>query len=200
MATPQNPAAQPGSPSAAPTPEAKKPTLWIVLAAVAALAAIGFAIWGFSTKSDLDTANAKIAKQDTRLAKQHASIAAAGANAKTAEKIEQAQIAEYQHTRRVLSRTKNTVAQQRVRIAKEKEDVRAAQQQVDEAGTREAKLQANLNLVQQQLDVAQACSKGTISAIDSAFAAPTAKAGINRLNAELAALSKDCDENIGATT
>lgn len=193
MATPPNPAAQPSYPPSAPTPEAKKPTLWIVIAAVAVVVAIGLAIWASSLSSDLDTANAKVKKQS-------ATLAAAGANAKTAEQIEQAQIAEYQHTRRVLSRSKNTVAQQRVRIAKEKADVRAAQQQIDEAGTREAKLTAQLNLVQQQLDVAQACSSGTISAIDSAFAAPTAKAGINRLNSELASLSKDCDENVAATT
>ena len=42
-----------------------RPTAWILATVVFATAAIGFAIWGFTTKSDLDDANATIDKQKT---------------------------------------------------------------------------------------------------------------------------------------
>ena len=49
-----------------------RPTVWIVATALFAIAAIGFAVWGFMTNSDLDDANATIDKQKTQLAAQHA--------------------------------------------------------------------------------------------------------------------------------
>ena len=45
-----------------------RPTAWIVIAVICALAAIGLGIWAFTTKSDLDDANATIAKQKKELA------------------------------------------------------------------------------------------------------------------------------------
>jgi hypothetical protein len=43
-----------------PTTDTKRPTGWIVATAVLALVAIGLAIWGITTKSDLDQANEQI--------------------------------------------------------------------------------------------------------------------------------------------
>ena len=48
--------------------QGRPPTVWIVLTAVFALAAIGLGIWAFTTKSDLDDANATIDQQDQQLA------------------------------------------------------------------------------------------------------------------------------------
>ena len=45
-----------------------RPTVWIAIAAVCALAAIGLGIWAFTTKSDLDDANATIDSQEQQLA------------------------------------------------------------------------------------------------------------------------------------
>jgi membrane protein involved in colicin uptake len=203
MATPQ------------PAAPASKPTLWIVIAAVSVVVAIGLLVWALSVDSDLDTANdhiengaaalavqqATIAKQKETIAQQKTAIATADsdttAEAKSASKIEKAQIAEYNRTRRLLSKTKRTVASQQKQIAKEQSDVRDAQQQVDEAETRNAKLAAEANLAKQKLDVALACQRGTIDAIDSVFSAPTAKAGVNRLTSELSDLAKDCHTTVG---
>jgi hypothetical protein len=49
----------------------------------------------------------------------------------------------------------------------------------------------------QPLEVAHVCVSGTISAIDSVFADPSAAAGISRLNHDLAELSADCKETVG---
>lgn len=48
----------------------KRPTTWIVISAVLARVAIGLGGWAFTTKSDLDDANAQIDGQKKRLAAQ----------------------------------------------------------------------------------------------------------------------------------
>ena len=48
----------------------KKETPWMVATGVLALAVIGLAIWGFSTKSDLDKARDDAAKQKTAAGQQ----------------------------------------------------------------------------------------------------------------------------------
>ena len=50
--------------------QGSRPTAWIIATVALAIAAVGFAIWGFTTKSDLDDANATIDKQKTQLAAQ----------------------------------------------------------------------------------------------------------------------------------
>lgn len=177
-------------PGGAPAAPKKKPVAWIVATAVLAVAVIGLAVWGFSTKSDLDSAN-------TKLANQEAAIAAAGKVEQTQAKIERQQVLAYSRIRRKLKGAKRTARQQRADIATQKSQVVTAQQQLDSAKSRDARLAAQANLAKQQLDVAQACMSGTISAIDSVFAAPNAKAGVNRLNHDLAALSADCKESVG---
>ena len=197
MATPADPAAQPGPSPAQSDPlaqQAKKTKIWMIVAIVLGLVAIGLGIWAVTTNSDLDNANAEVKKQKVLIVNATKDVKS---EQKTAEKIEKAQLAEYKRTRHVLNKTKKTVAQQQANIAKQKQDVVQAQSQLDNANTQNEKLQAEVNLAKQQLQVAQACSSGTISAIDSVFTAPTAKAGIARLNHDLAALSKDCNQTVG---
>jgi septal ring factor EnvC (AmiA/AmiB activator) len=193
MSTPAAPAPQPGAPSPAP---AKKPTAWIVATAVLAVVAVGFAVWAFTTKSDLDKANDKVAQQQKALA---ASGSQAKEAANAATKLEDAQVAEYNRVRRKLKATVKTSKARRTEIDVAQAKLRAAQQQVDEATTREDKLQAQLATVNGQLAVAQACNRGTVAAIDSVFSAPSVTAGIARLNHDLAQLSSDCQETVGGT-
>lgn len=182
---------------AAPSPnadQAKKTRIWMIAAIVLGLIAIGLGIWAITTNSDLDSANAKIKTQQTAIANATKDVKS---EESTAGKIEAAELAEYKRTRHVLNKSKKTVAQQQQNIAKQKQDVVQAQSQLDNATTENQKLQAEVNLTKQQLQVAQACQSGTISAIDSVFSAPTAKAGIARLNNDLADLSKDCQQTVG---
>jgi len=189
MSTP----ASPTSPAAGSDP-AKKAKIWMIVAIVLGLIAIGLAIWAVTTNSDLDDANAKVKTQQAAIANADSDVKA---EEKNAEKIEAAELAEYKRTRHVLNKSKKTVAQQQKNIAKQKQDVVQAQSDLDNANTENARLKAEVNLTKQQLQVAQACQSGTISAIDSVFSAPNAKAGIARLNNDLADLSKDCNQTVG---
>lgn len=193
MATPATPAAQPPQPDPVEQ-QAKKTKIWIIVAVILGLIAIGLGIWAVTTNSDLDNANAEIKKQKVLIVRASSDVRS---EQKTAEKIEAAELAEYKRTRRVLNKSKKTVAQQQKNIQQQKQDVVQAQDQLDNANTENEKLQAEVNLAKQQLQVAQACASGTISAIDSVFTAPSAKAGVARLNNDLAALSKDCNQTVG---
>jgi cytoskeletal protein RodZ len=192
MATPASPAPQPGE-----TTPTKKPTALIVAVVILGLAVIGLAIWGFSTKSDLDSANKKVKAQASTIQKQDVVIAATDAREKTDVAIEDQEVAKFARTKHKLKHVAKTAAQQKSEIATQKAQVVTAQQQLADANTQNQKLAAEANLAKQQLDVAHACMSGTISAIDSVFAAPSAKAGVARLNRDLADLSADCKESVG---
>jgi hypothetical protein len=189
MSTPET-----AAPSSAGQPpggaRAGKPTVWIVIAAVAVLAAIGLGIWGLTTKSDLDDANKTIKNQK-------AAIAVAGGKEREALVVEDRQIKDYERIRRTLVREKRTGAQQRREISTQKAQAQTAQNELNAATTRDARLVAETNLLKEQLDVAQACTNGTISAIDNVFSATSATAGVKRLNSDLNALSADCKQTVG---
>jgi hypothetical protein len=183
-ATPPSAGRPPGS---AP---AGKPIVWIVIAAVAVLVAIGLGIWALTTKSDLDSA-------DKTIKEQKAAIAVAGGKEQAAVVVEDREIKDYERIRRRLVREKRTAAQQRREISTQKAQAQTAQNELNAATTRDARLVAEANLLKEQLDVAQACTNGTISAIDNVFSATSATAGVKRLNSDLNALSADCKETVG---
>ncbi len=186
------------APAAPAAPDSgKSSTAWIIAFSVAVLIAIGFAVWGFTTNSDLDKANRTIKTQNATITTQQAAIAAASVKEKTAVGIEDQQVKEYSRTRKKLSGAKLSEAQQKQEIATQKAQVVTAQQQLAAANTQQQKLVAEANLAKQQLDVAQACTRGTIRAIDSVFTAGSAQQGIDRLNRDLAKLSQDCNETVG---
>ena len=94
MSTPED-AAPPSAgrpPGSAP---AGKPTVWIVIAAVAVLVAIGLGVWALTTKSDLDSANETIKNQK-------AAIAIASGKEQAAVVVEDREIKDYARIRRRL--------------------------------------------------------------------------------------------------
>jgi hypothetical protein len=192
--TPGQPATPDGAPAPAADAPSERPTGWIIAVVILALIAIGLGVWAITTNSDLDSANKKVAQQKAVIATGSKDIRAEAKNAKF---VEDKELVEYRRTRQVLRKNQKTVAQQKVNIAKQKRDVATAQTQLDDASTQQQKTEAKLNLTEQKLQVAQACQAGTVSAIDSVFAAPNAKVAIHRLNLELASLSKDCGQTVG---
>jgi chromosome segregation ATPase len=121
----------------------------------------------------------------------------AGGKERQALVVEDREIKDYERIRRRLVREKRTAAQQRREISTQKAQAQTAQNELNAATTRDARLVAEANLLKEQLDVAQACTNGTISAIDNVFSATSATAGVKRLNSDLNALSADCKETVG---
>ena len=56
-------------PPGAPDDEGQRPTMWIIIAGVCAVLAIGFAIWAFTLKSDRDDTQDKLTATESALAR-----------------------------------------------------------------------------------------------------------------------------------
>jgi hypothetical protein len=161
----------------------KRPTTWIVIAAILALAAIGLGIWGFTTKSDLDDANDTVASQKKQLAE--------------ARGVDEATLAKARRTHRRLSRDLNAedvkAGDLRREAAARKRAVEQANANTARANSAEEQTQAALRQARANQAAAQTCAKGEAGALDDLLNAPTAKAGVKAATAKLSAAESACN-------
>jgi chromosome segregation ATPase len=174
----------------AETPAAR-PTLWIVIAAVCALAAIGLGIWAITTKSDLDDANAKLDKQQQQLQAQEASAATTESSERAFGAAEKAR---YRRVRRGLIRANREESDLNARIGTERAQLRQAQAELASANTVAERRQAQLNVLREQHDVAAACARGAVASINDMVDASTATAGARAALKKLESLQPDCQD------
>jgi cell division protein FtsL len=170
-----------------------RPTVWIALTAVFALAAIGFAIWAFTTKSDLDDAEATIDQQNQQLA----SAERRASRREQAERAfgERAERA-YRRVRRRLLRARGEERNLHATINKETGELRQAQREVANAQSDAERDAAELKHARARTEVAAACARGTVDAIDKFFDAESATAGANRAMRELERLQSSCQSAV----
>jgi hypothetical protein len=169
--------------------QGRSPTLWIVLTAVFALAAIGLGIWAFTTKSDLDDAEATIERQERQLASERQSATREEAAERAfGERAESA----YRRVRRRLLRARGEEGNLRATIQKESGELDQARQEVASAQSDSEREAARLKQERERTDVAAACARGTVDAIDQFFDATSARAGANRAMRELERLQSSC--------
>ena len=163
-----------------------RPVVWIGLTAIFALAAIGFAIWAFTTKSDLDDAEATIDQQEQRATRTEAAERAFGARAEGA----------YRRVRRRLLRSRGEERNLHATINKEVGELKQAQREVAGAQGTAERDAAELKHARARADVAAACARGTVDAINKFFDAESAKAGANRAMRELERLQRPCQSAV----
>jgi hypothetical protein len=156
----------------------KKFKIAAVIAGVLAVVAIGLAVWGFSTKSDLDTANDKLAAQSGALGSDSTKLAAAKAA--------------YLKARAVLTKRDAQDSDLETAVTKETSDYDQAKQQTAAATTEEQKQKALAEQEQQQLEAAQACAQGTVAAINKLFDEQTADSGTSGTIDKLTKLQTQC--------
>jgi hypothetical protein len=173
--------------------QAGRPTLWMALTAIFALAAIGFAIWAFTTKSDLDDAEATIDRQQQQLAseQQRASRREAAERA-FGERAERA----YRRVRRRLLRARGEERNLHATIEKEVGELRQAQREVANAQSATQREAAELRHARARGEVAAACARGTVDAINKFFDAESAQTGANRAMRELERLQPRCESAV----
>jgi hypothetical protein len=165
----------------------------MVLTAVFALAAIGLGIWAFTTKSDLDDANATIDKQKQQLA-------SAQAGAARQERAERAfgerAVRAYRRVRRRLLRARGQERNLEGKINQEVAQLKQAQSDVASARTDTEKEAAQLKAAQERGDLAGACARGAVAAVSEFFDAESARVGANRAVHKLEAIQDECDSAI----
>ncbi len=168
-----------------------RPTLWIGIAVVCALAAIGLGIWAFSTKSDLDDANAKIDKLEQQSTSQEAAAASTEANDLAKDVAEKAR---YRRVRRSLISTRRQKENLHRRIQIESGQLSEARTQLANANTVAERRRAQLNVAQQERDVAAACARNSVAAMADFFDASSATVGARAAVKKLQTAQPLCEQ------
>jgi hypothetical protein len=161
----------------------------MIISGVLALVAIGLAIWAFTTKSDLDDANAELdATQQERASEQQ-----------TAQSEEQRltafgdrERAAFRRVKRRFIREEAQARRLRATIEKESSELDQARNQASAAESGEQKEAAELKAARQQAQLASVCVQGAVNALDKFFNAASAKAGANAAVAELESIQDQC--------
>ncbi len=164
-------------------------------AAVLVLAAIALAFYAFTTKSDLDDANATldranaaIARQDRQLAREERGAGSAEASLRGFGERERAA---FRRVRRRFVRAEAKAAALKKTIDKESAELDGHVGGLLRGGPGAAGATA-LNAAQQETQLSQACVQGAVAAIDRYFNASTARAGRSAVVKELESIQEQC--------
>jgi predicted nucleic acid-binding Zn-ribbon protein len=168
-------------------PGNKKPTVWIVLAGVLALVAIGLGIWVFSVNSDLDDTQATVDQQNEQLAAAEEKGTEAVAGAKNAYDDVSTELESTQQQNDDLEQDLET-------SASELDD--ATDAAADAQGEKE-KADAQLKEAEASADTAKSCARAAIEAFGQVFEAPSLEEGIDAAVAEFQKLKPSCRGVLG---
>jgi hypothetical protein len=175
-------------------PSQDRPTLWIALSAILALAAIVLGIWALNTKSDLDDANEKVENAERRNTAERA----------VATRIERSerlygkrQERAYRRVRRQLVGAQAEAEGLHKAVNKEAKQLKAARRATANAEGEAEKREAELNEARQEADLAAACARGATDALNRFFQAATAQQGARKAVKQLQRQQSKCREVVG---
>jgi ABC-type transporter Mla subunit MlaD len=167
------------------TAERRRPTVWIVLCGVLALAVVGLAIWAFSAQSDADDAQAQLDAQGR-------AAAAATPTPEPAQSVEldpeiQQQVDQLAEELGATGDAVEDIEQQLEQAAAKVDE--AEQARDDAAGAVDA-ARAEAEAFKARFELTQTCLRGTLDAVGQAFEG----GGLEAAAAELQKLSGSCAE------
>lgn len=166
-------------------------TTWMVISGILALVAIGLGVWAFTTKSDLDDANATIDNQKQQRASQEQTAQSEEARLAAFGKRERAA---FRRVKRRFIREEAQERRLRGTINKEAAELEQSRNEASAAEGQGQKDKAALAVAQQEAQLAAVCVQGAVSAIDRFFSAATARAGANAAVAELQSIQDQCNQ------
>jgi hypothetical protein len=166
-----------------------RPTTWIVIAAVCALAAVGLAIWGFTTKSDLDDAEATIERQQQELAAQRSGAAQEESRLRAFGRREREA---YRAVRRRLVRERAVAADLEKKVKTEASELDSARQEVANADSQTQKQAARLKQARAATSLAVACSASAVDALNRFFDSAGPRAGAAKAVKQLENTQQEC--------
>jgi hypothetical protein len=163
----------------------------MVISGILALVAIGLGVWAFTTKSDLDDANATIDSQKQQRASQEQTAQSEEARLAAFGKRERAA---FRRVKRRFIREKAQEGRLRGTINKEAAELEQSRNEASAAEGQDQKDKAALAVAQHEARLAAVCVQGAVSAIDRFFSAATARAGANAAVAELQSIQDQCNQ------
>jgi septal ring factor EnvC (AmiA/AmiB activator) len=169
---------QPGQPPAGDYQ--KKFKIAAGLAAVLGIAAIALAVWGFSTKSDLDDTKKELA----------AAQSVDSTDTNTLDSLR----SKYETIRGKLAGSEADDAQLEADLKKAKSELESADKQVDSAQSEEDKQQAQINQLEKQAQLAQQCAKSAVASLQKLFDEEQADTGTSGTISSLEKVQQECQE------
>lgn len=173
-------------------------TTWMIITGILALVVIGLAVWAFTTKSDLDDANAAIDKANATIAQNKRQQANEAQTAQQEEArlraIGRRERAAFQRVKRRFIGEQAAEGKSKATITKEASEVQQARSDTAAAQGQDQKDKAALKQARQESQLAAACVKGTVAAIDRFFTAASSRAGATAAVAELESIQEQCNQ------
>jgi ABC-type transporter Mla subunit MlaD len=170
-------------------PEHRRPTVWIVLTCVFALAAVGLGIWAVNAQSDADDAKEQLTAQEQAAAEPEPTEAPTEAptaapdptiDAETQQAIEDAKAQ--------LGDVTDDVAQLQSELETAVANADEARQKAQDASGAADKLRAEAEAFKAQAALSATCLKGTLGALYQAYEA----GGIEAATEQLTTLAGQC--------
>ena len=172
----------------------QRPTVWIVLCAVLALAVVGLGIWALTAQSDADDAQAKLGKATAAAAAGSGGESQAATPTATAQPAQPAQPAATATpdaaTQQAIDELATTLGATNENLASIQQDLEKAAAGADDA--RKAKADASNALERAQAAVAEfkanaqlasACLRGVLEAVKTAFSSGGPQAALDQATA-----------------
>ena len=169
----------------------RRPTMWIVLCAVLALAVVGLGIWALTAQSDADDAQAKLGKATA------AAAAGSGGESQAATPTATPQPAQPAATATPDAATQQAIDELATTLGATNENLASIQQDLEKAAAgaddaRKAKADASNALERAQAAVAEfkanaqlasACLRGVLEAVKTAFSSGGPQAALDQATA-----------------
>jgi uncharacterized protein (DUF3084 family) len=178
------------SSASAGTSEKKRPIVWMVVAGVAILAAIGFGIWAFKTNSDLNESQADLDAQKAATLQAQAQVQAQtdAANAAAAELGKISSDNEvFVVSNEDVAQAQSDVAAAEQAVAEASANVSAAQDQVATLSAEREQARAERDLARAERQQARICSRGSLGVLSK-----LGKGEADAASSELETVSSAC--------
>jgi exonuclease VII small subunit len=165
--------------------DGSRPTLWIVLTVFFACAAVGLGVWAFSAQSDADDAEAKLSSKEQAAAAEQTEPAATEAPVETATPVAAEVDAEtqqrYEDVKAELGQAGEDIDQLEQELEQAIAGAEEAEQARKEASGALDEAKAEVEAAQAQFEVTRTCLRGTLGALDEAFASGGLEAAVTQL-------------------
>jgi hypothetical protein len=178
-------AASAGTPARTPNEPGphRRPTGWIVLSCVLAVAAVGLGIWAFNAQSDADDAQAKLASaaQGATSATPEAAETAASTPAPAPVEVDPATKQQFEQVANDLGASTESLDQIEQALDQAATKVDGAEQAREDATGALDKAKAEAQAVSARFELTRTCLQGTLSALGSAFESGGLEAAVTQL-------------------
>jgi septal ring factor EnvC (AmiA/AmiB activator) len=172
----------PGEPTPPEADARRRPTGWIVLSGVLALAAVGLAIWAFSAQSDADDAQAQLDSQE------NAATQATSTPTPQPAEVDAETQQEFEQVQEDLGATTESLDQIEQDLEQAATSVEEAEQARADATNALDEAKAEAESARAQFELTRTCLRGTLDAVGAAFETGGLEAAVQ----ELQKLSGSC--------